>query len=258
MSERSILKGIGEAILGLKGSKPGVQPMTTIEHRCPECRNALDPSWKLCPYCEAKKKAGDKTSRMPSAAASPPAAASRTSTRIDAPGPAVAASGPAGRGHTMVDSSPAGSGVARAGGGGRKLTGIVTSFTWSRLGQLFEVRDGRNFVGSGDVSSENNRRCDICIADDQIMSSAHFLILCQNGKYIISDNLSTNGTFVNDEQIDTRGVELPDHAKIKAGATVFMFQKIIQSAKSGASTEPAPDDTGSQRHSGGGREPTVI
>lgn len=262
MNERSILKGLGEALLGLKGSKPGSPPLTTIEHRCPVCRNALDPSWSQCPYCEAKKKAGDKTSRVPPEAATSAAPDSRRATRVDppsasAPAPAGAAEAP-GRGHTKVDSRPVGSAAAaRAGGGGRRLTGIVTSFTWSRLGQLFEVRDGRNYVGSGDVSSENNRRCDIHLPEDQMLSSAHFLILCQSGKYIISDNLSTNGTFVGGEQIDTRGVELPDDAVIKAGATVFMFQK-IHAPQAGASTEPLPDDEGPDRRVGGGREDTVI
>ncbi|MCK7494854.1 MAG: FHA domain-containing protein [Comamonadaceae bacterium] len=39
--------------------------------------------------------------------------------------------------------------------------------------------------------------------DNLLVGAAHFLILCQsNGRYVISDNLSTKGTFVNDEQID--------------------------------------------------------
>lgn len=278
MNERSILKGIGGALLGRLGSRSGPQPMTTIEHRCPECHNALDPSWPQCPYCEAKRKAGDKTSRPASAgaaaasAAAPAPASTHRSTRLDTPvastaaptGSAAATAAPA-RGHTMVDSQPGGpAGAARAGGGGRKLTGVVTSFTWSRLGQLFEVRDGRNYVGSGDVSSENNRRCDIHVPEDHLLSSAHFLILCQSGKYIISDNLSTNGTFLNGEQIDTRGIELPDNAVIKAGATVFVFQK-IHAPQGGATaeprqSEPMPDDEAEnrQRSTRGGREDTVI
>jgi hypothetical protein len=269
MSERSILKGIGEALLGRKGPRTGTPPLTTIEHRCPECQNALDPSWTQCPYCEARKKAGDKTARPPESVAKvpPSASSSRRATRADEPAavaaaPDAGASVPPGRGHTVVDAQPGGPpGAARAGGGGRKLTGVVTSFTWTRLGQLFEVRDGRNYVGSGDVSSENNRRCDVHVPDDHLMSAAHFLILCQSGKYIISDNLSTNGTWVNDRQIDTRGEELPDNALIKAGATVFTFQK-IRAPLAGATTsaaEPSPDeDKDDPRPQRPGREDTVI
>lgn len=274
MNERSILKGIGDVLLGgLKGSKPGTQPLTTIEHRCPVCKNALDPSWTQCPYCEAKKKASGPTSRPPAEA---PAAqqSARRGTRLEAEGSAAPAASssaaPAApahaqasaRSHTQVDTRPVGAAAAaRAGGGGRRLTGIVTTFTWSRLGELFKVYDGRNYVGSGDVAAENNRLCDIHVPDDQLLSSAHFLILCQSGKYIITDNLSTNGTFLNDEQIDTRGTELPDKAVIKAGATVFVFQKIVH-AQAGASTEaPLPDpEAGDVRRPPGGswREDTVI
>lgn len=268
MNERSILKDFGNALLGRKGSKSGSQPLTTVEHRCPECQNALDPSWTQCPYCEAKRKAGDKTSRAPSVAAAAAAAPpTRRSTRADTPASpaaapaATAAPAPSSRSHTMVDSQPIGSGTARSGGGGRRLTGVVTSFTWSRLGQLFKVLDGRNYVGSGDVSTENNRSSDIQVPEDHLMSGAHFLVLCQSGKYIISDNLSTNGTFLNGEQIDTRGVELPDNAVIKAGATVFVFQK-IQAPQAGATTEPIPDDDGGDRRppppTRGVREDTVI
>lgn len=265
MNERSILKGIGDAILGRKGSKSGSPPLTTIEHRCPECQNALDPSWTQCPYCEAKKKAGDKT-RVPSnAPVAAVGAPGRRATRADtpasvAPAAAAAAPAPSARGHTMVDSQPVGSpGAARAGGGGRRLTGVVTTFTWSRLGQLFEVRDGRNYVGSGDVSSENNRRCDILVPEDHLLSSAHFLILCRGGKYIISDNLSTNGTWLNGEQIDT-SVELPDNAVIKAGATVFKFQAIHAPQGAAVASEPLPDDAAGDRRgpTRGGREDTVM
>ena len=276
MTERSILKGIGDALRGgLKGSKPGTQPLTTIEHRCPVCRNALDPSWTQCPYCEAKKKAGNQTERAAADATPDKRANGRRGTQHESDGPAAvllaAAPLPAApasaasanpRGGTLVDASPVGSpSAARAGGGGRRLTGIVTTFTWSRLGELFKVYDGRNYVGSGDVSSENNRQCDIHVPEDHLLSGAHFLILCQSGKYIISDNLSTNGTFLNGEHIDTRGTELPDNAVIKAGATVFVFQKVFRD-QGGATTEAPPDpEAGDLRRpqpTGGGREDTVI
>jgi hypothetical protein len=128
--------------------------------------------------------------------------------------------------------------ASRQAGGGRRLTGIVTTFTWSRLGRLYEVRDGRNFAGSGVVSADNDAPCDILVDEDDTLSNAHFLILCQNGKYIISDNFSTNGTFLDGEQIDTRGVELPHDAVIRAGATVFRFQKIAPVAGA-AGRDPA-------------------
>jgi pSer/pThr/pTyr-binding forkhead associated (FHA) protein len=130
---------------------------------------------------------------------------------------------------------------------------VLTTFTWSRVGQLFKVVDGRNHVGSGVVSADNNAPCDIQITDDPVLSSAHFLILCQGGKHIISDNFSTNGTFVNGVQIDTRGIDLPDNAVIKAGTTVFTFQR-IHAAPGGATVEPVRESESGGWRPGGGEE----
>ena len=257
MSDKPIWQGIA-GFLGRKGSRSSGK-LTTVEQRCPVCQNALDPRWTKCPYCEAAKNAGTQTSRVapepatraaPAAAASQAATSSRPATRVDmgeatnavdagasqqamAPEPGA---GGGGRRHTIVEPVAEGSlGVERHVGGGRRITGIVTTFTWSRVGQLYIVRDGRNFAGSGVVSSDNNAPCEILVSEDRTMSSAHFLILCQGGKYIVNDNFSTNGTFVNGEQIDTRGTELVDNAVIKAGATVFRFQKILSAGG------PAPE-----------------
>jgi pSer/pThr/pTyr-binding forkhead associated (FHA) protein len=59
------------------------------------------------------------------------------------------------------------------------------------------------------------------------MSGTHFLLLHQAGKYRITDCNSTNGTFVNGQQLGPQGVELEDQAHILAGNTLFVF-KIVQ------------------------------
>jgi hypothetical protein len=244
-------------LLGLGGARAGAKPLPTVERRCPECLNALDPRWTKCPYCEAARNAGMPSTRIvaPEAPAPAPAPAaatvSRRPTRVDVDGADGGDAGPGAGPHAVGAPTGTGGGgrrptrvepletdepfapdpgragaASRQAGGGRRLTGIVTTFTWSRLGRLYEVRDGRNFAGSGVVSADNDAPCDILVDEDDTLSNAHFLILCQNGKYIISDNFSTNGTFLNGEQIDTRGVALPHDAVIRAGATVFRFQKI--------------------------------
>jgi hypothetical protein len=108
----------------------------------------------------------------------------------------------------------------------RKITGILHTFTWNPAGALFVLRDGRNYGGSGKIALEGNRDADIRIAEDGGMSATHFLILCQSGHYRISDCNSTNGTFVDDKLVDATGIELSDGARIRSGATVFIFQKI--------------------------------
>lgn len=128
-------------------------------------------------------------------------------------------------------------------GGGRALTGIVFTFSWTKLGQLFEVRDGRNYAGSGTVGPDE-RPLDIQLSNDEKMSGAHFLILCQGEKYRIRDCDSTNGTYVNGEQIDALGIELEDGAVILAGTTMFGFQMVRPpsvAARHASPMEPDPE-----------------
>lgn len=255
MAEKSILQ---QLVSGLRGSKP----LTTVEQRCPAGLHLVDPKWTKCPYCDAEKNASERSSPVAAEPAKPPSV-TRRATQVDngqaSPRPdprAMASAGapppgaPGARSNTIVDPLPSSNaGGERHVGGGRRLTGILTTFTWSRLGELYTVRDGRNFAGSGVVSADNNTPCEILVVEDGTMSSAHFLILCQGGRTIVSDNFSTNGTYVNGEQIDTRGMELPDNAVIKAGATVFTFQKIRI-----ANAPAAPASGGG----GGGGEGEVI
>ncbi len=248
MSSKSIWQGLE----GLMGDLTGARKtLATVEQRCPVCSNALDPLWTKCPYCEAAQNANTRSSPVVQEAAAP-AAVARRPTVVDSGAPvqpsgsavaavaAAAGSAPVRR-PTIVDpgSAAAAGSERRPGAGGRRIAGIVTTFTWSPQGKLFQILDGRNFGGSGVVGSENNRPCDIQVPEDETMSSSHFLVLCQGGKYIISDTFSTNGTFLNGTQIDTRGTDLPDRSVIRAGATVFVFQK-IQAAQADV-TGPLPD-----------------
>lgn len=220
--------------------------LTTVERLCPAGKHALDPGWSKCPYCEAES--GAKSPSRPQTEAAPKAAG-RRSTQIDPGGTAgspdetrvnAAAAVPA-RKHTMVNPQSGGSSeVERHAGGGRRLMGILTTFTWSRLGALYKLYDGRNYAGSGNVSANNNVQCNVYVPEDGTMSGSHFLILFQGSKVIISDTLSTNGTFVNGDQIDTRGIDLPDNAVIKAGATVFVFQRIRSAPGAPVAAAPAP------------------
>jgi len=254
MAEKSILQ---QLVSGLRGSKP----LTTVEQRCPAGLHLVDPKWTKCPYCDAEKNASERSSPVAPEPVKPLTSASRRATQVDngqPPGAEVrpmsaAGSSPPGtpgaRSHTIVDSLPSSTPSGeRHVGGGRRLKGILTTFTWSRLGELYTIRDGRNYAGSGVVSADNNTPCEILVVEDGRMSSAHFLILCSGGRTIVSDNFSTNGTFVNGEQIDTRGIELPDNAVIEAGATVFTFQKILIA---NAASTPSGGGGGGREDSGG-------
>tara|TARA_Y100000813_G_scaffold189200_1_gene164160 strand:+ start:463 stop:1083 length:621 start_codon:yes stop_codon:yes gene_type:complete len=100
----------------------------------------------------------------------------------------------------------------------RKLMGWVVSYTNHPMGIDFKIYEGRNFLGT---ASE----CDIKIFGDQSISSKHALILCRKNKFWLSDQLSSNGTFLNGDDLDpNESPEIKDGDEIKLGNTVFKFK----------------------------------
>jgi len=101
----------------------------------------------------------------------------------------------------------------------------LVTYTWHPEGQLFPVREGKTFIGSGDISSEAfHRSCDVQIPEDRRMSGEHALILCRHGAYEIIDQTSSNGTFLNDRMLRANAsTEIPHYAKIQTGFTVWTF-----------------------------------
>jgi FHA domain len=282
MSEKSVLKGIGSALGGLFSRGGSAEPLPTSTQRC-EAGHPMAPNWTTCPYCEAIRGSSEKTIVSPAVGEGPsmspplretsrpnspslpktrassqmPEGSTGRRTRADnAPdaaampmhaAPAPPPSAPGGRRATMViQPSDDGGRVAAVPTEGRRIRGVVFTFSWSPLGQLFTVREGRNYAGSGTVSGEANRPVDIFIADDNMLSGAHFLILCQGDKDWIRDVDSTNGTYVDGVQIDANGMQLEDGAEIKAGATLFKFQRVrppgtAASPRPAVMDEPEPD-----------------
>src|SRR5262249_46110925 len=60
----------------------------------------------------------------------------------------------------------------------RRIAGTLITYTWRAEGQLFVIREGKNFIGRGDISSEAvPRPCDIQIPQDLRLSGEHALIL---------------------------------------------------------------------------------
>src|SRR5512147_1375474 len=60
-----------------------------------------------------------------------------------------------------------------------------------------------------------------CI-DDHEMSRHHFVVSAEKGRYSITDQHSTNGTWVNGRRIET--ATLRENDRIRAGSTQFRFQ----------------------------------
>jgi pSer/pThr/pTyr-binding forkhead associated (FHA) protein len=82
-------------------------------------------------------------------------------------------------------------------------------------GADFKLYEGRNIIGSDPA-------CDIVIDSDPTVSSKHLTILYRMGIYKFKDELSTNGTFINDEFSEEGS--LVDGDIVKTGNTVFKFR----------------------------------
>lgn len=100
---------------------------------------------------------------------------------------------------------------------GRKMVGWLVSFTIDPLGADYRLYEGRNLIGS-------DRGCDIVVPHDSAVSGRHLTILYRLGHFKFKDELSTNGTFIN-EIFEEEG-NLKDGDIIKIGETIFKFRSI--------------------------------
>ena len=98
-----------------------------------------------------------------------------------------------------------------------KLVGWLISYDLDPLGIDFKLYEGKTKIGRGEY-------CKI-IANDKSVSDEHALLFCKDKKFILQDELSANGTFVNGKRIEER-VTLKDGDKIKLGNITFII-KII-------------------------------
>ena len=103
----------------------------------------------------------------------------------------------------------------------RRLRGWIVSFDIEDFGVDFKIMEGRNMIGS---KSSN----EITIQDPQV-SSIHALILCRKDEFLLSDEMSSNGTTLNGEDLSPRDPsKLKDGDEFKIGNTTFLFKKAFK------------------------------
>lgn len=99
----------------------------------------------------------------------------------------------------------------------RKLRGWLVTFDHEEFGMDYKIVEGRNVIGK-------KPSCDITVQDGQVTGS-HALILCRNDKFIISDEMSTNGTLLNGNDLTPRETyDLNDGDSIRVGNTTLLFK----------------------------------
>jgi pSer/pThr/pTyr-binding forkhead associated (FHA) protein len=102
----------------------------------------------------------------------------------------------------------------------RKLVGWLVSYTIDPLGIDFRLYEGKNVIGS---APDN----EITVMGDKLVSSRHATILFRSNKFRLKDEFSTNGTFLNNEDIEDEVIALTDGDIIKVGATFFKFRSAL-------------------------------
>lgn len=104
-----------------------------------------------------------------------------------------------------------------------RLVGWLVTYTLDPNGVDFRLYEGRNIIGK-------DFTCGVCLNDSKV-SGQHAILLFRNDKFRLKDNLSTNGTFVNGEDIDVDSVVLQDGDIIQVGDTVLLFRTAFELPK---------------------------
>jgi hypothetical protein len=182
-----------------------------------QCDNGhfIDESWDICPYCPPETRAPAPPAKpkplKPTARPSDiPVVMPRTSSIEPVPGMPS---------RSAPHRGPRTSSLPKVGAPGampRYVVGWLVGLNESARGESQTVRVGRNVIG-------RDRRSDIVI-DDTLASSHHadLVFRPEERRYILMDANSTNGTFVNEAEIQPRH-DLQARDVIRIGSTRLLF-----------------------------------
>ncbi|MBM4346074.1 MAG: FHA domain-containing protein [Deltaproteobacteria bacterium] len=144
------------------------------------------------------------------------AAGGRRTVLDEGPGPAsdatqARAANPGGAG--AMPGNVRSSGVVAA--SGPRVVGWLVTFDHDASGTHFVLRAGKNSIGSGRDNA-------IALFMDRKVSERHATILWRDGKCAVKDETSSNGTFVNGEDVGIgESARLPSGASLRVGNTTF-------------------------------------
>ncbi|HKV12905.1 MAG TPA: FHA domain-containing protein [Thermoanaerobaculia bacterium] len=99
----------------------------------------------------------------------------------------------------------------------RRLLGVLAAPDLGPSGTVFPVRGGKNTIGA-------SRANDVVLDGDSEVSGEHAVILHRNGTFHLADRLSTNGTWLNGNEVPANGtVPLSDRDRIRCGRIELVF-----------------------------------
>jgi hypothetical protein len=202
------------------------------------CENGhfIDESWDLCPYCPAESSEQEipvvRPTRTPRSETAAEAPAQREPLR-----PITAATPPIARREAVQTERPpmertpnppiertvAVPKIDAAAGAPPKryVVGWLIGLNTATRGESYPVRMGRNVLG-------RDRRSDIIVNDDQASSHhADLVFRPEERRFILMDHNSTNGTYVNENEIEPRR-DLIGRDIIRIGSQKFLFMPLVQ------------------------------
>ena len=196
------------------------------------CENGhfIDESWDLCPYCPAESGEQDIPVVRPARAVPPAGPAVERSQPVTAVPPAPRREAPP-REAPPRDAAPAVQMppmertvavpkiAADAAATKRYVVGWLVGLNGTSRGESFPVRIGRNVLG-------RDRRSDIVVNDDQASSHhADLVFRPEERRFILMDHNSTNGTYVNEVEIEPRR-DLIAKDVVRIGSQKFLFMPL--------------------------------
>ncbi len=155
---------------------------------CPN-GHVLEPGWEVCPYCPSTRMISPPlapTIRIPDVA---PRAAAELARKTELLRPPLA----------------------------QEAVAWLVATAQEKRGQVLRIDRPRTTVGAGDS-------CELVI-DEPHVSGRHATLRFAEGRFALTDLGSSNGTWVNDEEIDER--ELSDGDRIRFGSSEWIFKCVV-------------------------------
>jgi len=206
----------------------------------------IDEAWDICPYCPqdesepeipvVRPRAMELSNPAPASAAAPvvvpapmpravpppagvvsmqPARHATTPGLVGAPAGAAAASVAV----PLVERTVAAQRLDAGQQQKRYVVGWLVGLNGPLRGEAFPVRMGRNIIG-------RDRRSDIVVNDDQASSHhADLVFRPEERRFILMDHNSTNGTYVNEAEIEPRR-DLAEKDVVRIGGHRFLFSPL--------------------------------
>jgi hypothetical protein len=183
------------------------------------CENGhfIDESWDLCPYCPAENAESDipivRPTRGPEAPRRPTAVPPPAPVSQIREVPAVQA--------PPMERTVAAQKIDPSAAPKRYVVGWLVGLNGTARGESYPVRIGRNILG-------RDRRSDVVINDDQASSHhADLVFRPEERRFILMDHNSTNGTYVNEAEIEPRR-DLALNDVIRIGSHRFLFMPLCK------------------------------